>query len=86
MLPWSPVSTLSLFDIGACFVSFFDKYLKGEDNHEEVISLEGQGTMFLPPAFSPDGTVIGCMNANGVLHLWRAPSWLEIEAAERAGK
>ena len=34
-------------------------------------------------AFSPDGNVLGSVNGNGILHLWRAPSWAEIEAAER---
>ena len=59
---------------------------------EELLTLEGQGSMFNATAFSPDGAVLGSMNAPGgsrtsILHLWRAPSWAEIEAAEKgAGK
>jgi WD40 repeat protein len=57
------------------------------DSHEELLTLEGQGSMFHVTAFSPDGSVLGSMNAPGdskrsILHLWRAPSWAEIEAAE----
>ena len=46
--------------------------------------LEGQESVFNRTAFSPDGNVIGSMNNKGVLHLWRAPSWPDIEAAEKA--
>ena len=58
-------------------------------SHEELLTLEGQGSMFAVTAFSPDGAVLGTMNSpgdskRGVLHLWRAPSWAEIEAAEKA--
>jgi hypothetical protein len=37
-------------------------------------------------AFSPDGNVIGAKSSsrNGVLNLWRAPSWQEIETKENA--
>jgi hypothetical protein len=35
-------------------------------------------------AFSPDGNVLGSLSLSEVLHLWRAPSWAEIEAAETA--
>ena len=30
----------------------------------------------------PDGNILGSQNLNGRLHLWRAPSWEEIAAAE----
>ena len=54
------------------------------DSHEELLALKGQGSMFHMTAFSPDGAVLGSMNGadakRGVLHLWRAPSWAEIEA------
>jgi WD40 repeat protein len=57
------------------------------ESHEELLTLGGQGTRLSPPSFSPDGSVLGSMNIKGVLHLWRAPSWAEIEAAEKgAGK
>jgi hypothetical protein len=40
--------------------------------------------MFAMTAFSPDGNALGSKNANGILHLWRAPSWEEIERQEKA--
>ena len=51
---------------------------------QELLTLEGEGSLFYRTAFSPDGNVLGSMNWSGVLHLWRAPSWAEIEAAEKA--
>jgi WD40 repeat protein len=53
------------------------------ESHQELISLEGQGSVFHPTAFSPDGNWLGSRNLNGVLHFWRAPSWAEIEVAEK---
>jgi WD40 repeat protein len=57
------------------------------ETHQEVLTLEGRGSLFGrqgPTAFSPDGNVLGSANGNGILHLWRAPSWAEIDAAEKA--
>jgi WD40 repeat protein len=54
------------------------------ESHEKLLSLEGRGSLFEALAFSPDGNVLAAWNRRGVLHLWRAPSWAEIEAAERA--
>ncbi|HXJ61035.1 MAG TPA: hypothetical protein VNU68_30690, partial [Verrucomicrobiae bacterium] len=61
------------------------------ESHEELLTLESQGSMFSLTAFSPDGAVLGSVNAPGdsersVLHLWRAPSWAEIEAAEKESR
>jgi WD40 repeat protein/predicted Ser/Thr protein kinase len=56
------------------------------ESREELLSLEGQGSLFYPTAFSPDGAVLGSLSRQGVLHLWRAPSWEEIEAAEKPTK
>jgi WD40 repeat protein len=53
------------------------------ESHEKLLSLEGRGSLFEALAFSPDGNVLAACNSHGVLHLWRAPSWAEIEAAER---
>jgi WD40 repeat protein len=50
---------------------------------EEVATLGGEGSLFTVAAFSPDGNTIGAHNWKGVLHLWTAPSWKEIEAAEK---
>ncbi len=49
--------------------------------HRELITLHGQGFMFSFVAFSPDGRWLAACNIQGQLHLWRAPSWEEIEAA-----
>jgi eukaryotic-like serine/threonine-protein kinase len=53
------------------------------ESHQELFSLEGEGAEFNSSAFSPDGNVLGTMNTKGVIHLWRAPSWEEIEASEQ---
>jgi serine/threonine protein kinase/WD40 repeat protein len=53
-------------------------------SYEEVLTLEGTGSSFNGTTFSPDGNVLGSMNNNGVLHLWTAPSWEQITAAEKA--
>src|SRR5204862_4998074 len=52
---------------------------------QELVTLRGESTSFSQTRFSPDGNLIGTMNYRGVLHLWRAPSWAEIETAERIG-
>jgi len=54
------------------------------ESYQELLTLEGQGSLFGSSAFSPDGNVVGSRNAQGQLHLWRAPSWEEIEAAEKS--
>jgi WD40 repeat protein/serine/threonine protein kinase len=52
-------------------------------SHRELITLPGQGSMFRFVAFSPDDRWLAACNMKGELHLWRAPSWEEIEAAQR---
>ena len=52
-------------------------------SYEEVATLVGEGSLFKVAAFSPDGNTIGARNLNGVLHLWSAPSWEQIESAEK---
>ncbi len=49
----------------------------------ELVALSGQGFMFFSVAFSPNGQWLAACNSEGQLHLWRAPSWAEIEAAEK---
>jgi WD40 repeat protein len=53
---------------------------------QDVLILEGQGYDNRMMAFSPHGNVIGWLNDSGVLHLWRAPSWEEINTAEAREK
>jgi WD40 repeat protein len=51
---------------------------------EQVLTLKSAGSLFVSVEFSPDGNSLGAMNFLGNLHLWRAPSWAEIEAAEKS--
>jgi WD40 repeat protein len=53
------------------------------ESYQELLTLEGDGSLFGSTAFSPDGNIVGSRNGQGKLHLWRAPSWAEIEAAEK---
>jgi WD40 repeat protein len=52
------------------------------DSWQDVSTLEGAGSLFNFSAFSPNGDVIGALSSDGILNLWRAPSWAEIHAAE----
>lgn len=51
---------------------------------EEVANLEGSGASLSLVRFFPDGNTLAAFDVNHILHLWRAPSWAEIEAAEKA--
>jgi WD40 repeat protein len=53
---------------------------------QNVLTLEGQGAGFVHSSFSPDGNALGSLNSDGDLHLWRAPSWAAINAAEAKEK
>ncbi|MGA2501645.1 MAG: hypothetical protein ABSH20_28215, partial [Tepidisphaeraceae bacterium] len=50
--------------------------------HRELLSLSADGLFFLHVAFSPDGNTLAATAMSGTTHLWHAPSWEEIEAAE----
>jgi len=56
------------------------------DGWQELLTLEGVGFQFAPTAFSPDGNTIGSLSTDGILNLWRAPTWAEINAAEAKEK
>jgi WD40 repeat protein len=56
------------------------------NSREKVGILEGKGSIFRNADCSPDGSMMGSANLYGALHLWRAPSWAEIAAAEANGK
>ena len=66
-------------------VSGYDAF-KMWDVHEgralQVIRLEADGMFWSQPIFSSDGSAFGCVDSGGILHLWRAPSWKEIETME----
>jgi WD40 repeat protein len=58
------------------------------DGYERLLTLPASGSLFTLAAFSPDGNVLAARSGLGrqnTLHFWRAPSWEEIEAAERNG-
>lgn len=54
--------------------------------HRELTTLPGQGSLFYFVAFSCDGRWLAACSREGNLHLWRAPSWAEIEAEEKSLK
>jgi WD40 repeat protein/serine/threonine protein kinase len=50
--------------------------------HRELMTIPGQGSLFSFVAFSADGAWLAACNREGKLHVWRAPSWEEIQAAK----
>ncbi len=56
------------------------------DSWQELLTLEGTGSQFGLTSFSPDGNAIGTMSREGILQVWRAPSWAEINTAEAQEK
>ena len=56
------------------------------DSWQELLTLEGAGSQFSTTAFSPDGNAIGTLSEDGFLHVWQAPTWEEINAAEAKEK
>jgi eukaryotic-like serine/threonine-protein kinase len=97
---WQPLATLRGFLKGAHTVAFSadgKRLAIGSGDHEavklwdvegwqEVFTMEGQGTGYIGVWFSPDGNTITWGNQSGVLHVWQAPSWEEINAAEAKEK
>ena len=101
---WREVATLRGYLLGVSSVAFSrdgkrlatggaDKEalkLWDTESWQEVLTLDGQGSVFSPTAISPDGNAIGAMNtggnAGGAMHIWRAPTWAEINAAEAKEK
>jgi WD40 repeat protein len=51
--------------------------------HRELLSLPVEGAFFMGITFSPDGNTLAATSLDGTAHLWRVPSWAEIEAAEK---
>src|SRR5205807_9888664 len=49
---------------------------------EEVLNLGASGSLFFGTQFSPDGHVPAAMTEQNELHLWRAPTMAQIDAAE----
>jgi WD40 repeat protein/tRNA A-37 threonylcarbamoyl transferase component Bud32/cell division protein FtsL len=94
---WQPVATAGGFLNGAHSVAFSPDNqrlavgsggqeavkLWDPESWQNVFTLEAPGTDFFQLAFSPDGNTLGWLNQENVLYLWRAPSWAEINAAEK---
>jgi WD40 repeat protein len=49
---------------------------------QELLTLKGTGSMFNSATFSPDGNVLASSNSQGILHIWRAPSFEDIARLE----
>jgi WD40 repeat protein len=49
----------------------------------EILTLPAEGFYFTHLVFSPDGSTLAATSLHGITHLWRAPSWEEIETAEK---
>jgi serine/threonine protein kinase/WD40 repeat protein len=54
--------------------------------YNELLNLTGDGSIFYRIQFSEEGGILGALNEQGTLHLWRAPTWDEIEASEKAAR
>jgi WD40 repeat protein/serine/threonine protein kinase len=79
---WSPNSKrLAAGSDGKEAIKVYDS-----QTYEELLTLEGDGMLFWLSAFSSNGNVLGSLSFAGVLHLWRAPAWEEIAAAEAKQK
>ncbi|MCP4455335.1 MAG: protein kinase [Planctomycetes bacterium] len=51
--------------------------------HRELLTLTGEGSLSTIVTFSPNGRWLASCSEEGMLHVWHAPSWAEIEAAEK---
>ncbi len=54
--------------------------------HRELLSLSTEGQFFVNLLVSPDGNTLVATSLDGHANLWRAPSWAEIEAAEKGAE
>jgi hypothetical protein len=54
------------------------------NTQQELITLASESVILWGLAFSPDGNKIIGRDDHGLVRIWRAPSWAEIEAAEKA--
>jgi len=51
--------------------------------HQELITLTSESAILIALVFTRDGNKIVGYNDRGRIQIWRAPSWAEIEAAEK---
>lgn len=52
------------------------------DCHQEVLTLAGEGSLFVSTSFSPSGDAIAASNSQGSLHIWQVPTFEQIEHLE----
>ena len=52
------------------------------ESRQELLTLETDHGPFNGIQFSDDGTKLGARSERGIYHVWRAPSWDEIERIE----
>ncbi len=64
-------------------VGFEPMKLWDTDSWEEAVNLDVPGARLSRERFLPDGNTIVAFSSNGKVHFWRAPSWEEIESAEK---
>jgi len=98
---WREAATLRGFKLGAQSVAFSPDgnrlatgagagdtalHLWDVASWLDVLTLSAEGSLFWQTQFSPDGNTIGTRSGDGILNLWRAPSWDEINAAEAKQK
>ncbi len=55
------------------------------ETNRSVLTLGAEGLHWYRSQFSPDGTLLGSQSTTGIIHIWRAPSWEEIEAWNAEG-
>ena len=48
----------------------------------DLLTLKAKGSFWTKTRFSPNGDLLGSMSTTGQIHIWRAPSWEEIEEIE----
>jgi WD40 repeat protein len=74
------IKRLAIFSTGWEALTLWDVH-----TYERLLTLAAPAGVFARMRFSKDGNVIaGQSIGDGTVHFWRAPSWAEIEAAERS--
>ncbi len=56
------------------------------DGWEELLTLQGEGSLFEHVTFTPDGRHILALTGNGLLHLWSAPTMEEIATLQETAR
>jgi eukaryotic-like serine/threonine-protein kinase len=55
------------------------------ETNRSVLTLGAEGLHWDRSQFSPDGSLLGTLSTTGMIHIWRAPSWDEIESWDAEG-